>query len=72
MPKTPADRVYLTPDDIARLLNMSRETVYRCVLTPTSGLVYHRVGRRWLVGREAFGMWLNGAPAATPEPVNVG
>lgn len=51
---------YITPEEIARRLRMGRKTVYRRLLQPDSGLPYHQIGRRKLVGRRAFEAWLNG------------
>lgn len=54
------DAEWLTPGDIARRLRVGRATVHAQLLVPGSGLLYHRVGRRWIVGRAAFERWLNG------------
>lgn len=56
-------RPYMTPKEIAKVLHMSERTVYGRVLQPGSGLPYHQIGRRKVVGREAFHRWLNGVSA---------
>lgn len=60
---------YLTPADIARRLRVGRATVRAQLLVPGSGLVYHRVGRRYIVGREAFDRWLNGEVSQGERPM---
>jgi len=43
------DPAYITPAEIARIMGVSRATVYGRVLVPGSGLPVHRLGRRRVV-----------------------
>ena len=57
---TDAESAYITPSEIARILGVSRATVYGRVLAPGSGLPVHRLGRRRVVSRRAFFAWFEG------------
>ena len=51
---------YITPAEIARIMGVSRGTVYGRILAPGSGLPVHRLGRRRVVSRRAFFRWFDG------------
>jgi excisionase family DNA binding protein len=61
---TVQEREYITPAEIARILGVSRATVYGRVLAPGSGLPVHRLGRRRVVSRRAFFRWFEGRSSA--------
>lgn len=54
---------YITAEEIARRVGVCEKTVYGRLLQPGSGLPYHQIGRRKIVGRRAFDAWLNGEVA---------
>lgn len=58
--ETKAAPEHITPTEMAKALGVGVKAVYTHVLTPQSGLLYHQVGHRKVVGRAAFFAWLNG------------
>jgi len=60
MARSEGDTAYITPAEMARVMGVSRSTVYSRVLTPESGLPVHYLGRRRVVSRRAFYAWFDG------------
>ncbi|WP_216911504.1 helix-turn-helix domain-containing protein [Nocardia noduli] len=52
-----AERATYTVEEVAQLLDLSRNNAYRAVRD--GEIPAKRVGRRWVVPRELFHQWLN-------------